>query len=79
MPADHPDHLLLRVRFRSIYGREQLYPANQAAEAIAAIAGTATIVPSVLRIAVRQLGAKVVLDDSSEQQQAALQAMLEGK
>lgn len=53
------DRITLRVKLRNIYGRERIYPSNPAAEAIAAIAGTATLEPSVLRVAMNQLGAVI--------------------
>lgn len=55
-----PKPLELRVILKSVYGKLTLYPANDAAEALAGIAKTATLDPRVLRIAKDKLGAVVL-------------------
>ena len=49
----------VRVRLRNNYGRQVIYPANEAATALADIAGTATLSPQVLRTAKERLGLTV--------------------
>lgn len=47
--------LLITVEVRSVYGRDTIYPVDAAAKAFAAIAGTTTITPEVLKH-IRSLG-----------------------
>jgi D-alanyl-D-alanine carboxypeptidase len=44
------------VRLKDVYGNTLIYPANAAAEALAEIAGTKTLTPAVMRIAIEKLG-----------------------
>lgn len=60
--VDNP--FLLSVRLKTLYGRENIYPANETAAAIAAIAGTATLTPSVLRICKERLGYTIDVEES---------------
>ena len=41
--------LLITVEVRSVYGRDTIYPVDDAAKAFAAIAGTTTLTVSVLK------------------------------
>jgi hypothetical protein len=47
--------LLITVEVRSVYGRDTIYPVDDAARAFASIAGTTTITPEALRH-IRSLG-----------------------
>jgi hypothetical protein len=49
----------VQVFVRSVYGNPVIYPSNPAAEALAAIAGTKTLSPAVLKHA-EKLGCTVV-------------------
>ena len=49
----------IELRKREVYGRVTWYPENDAAKALAAIAGTKTLTEDVLNIAMRMLGATV--------------------
>jgi len=48
------------VRAQHVYGERKLYPVNDNAQGLAAIAGTKTLTPSVLTIA-REMGFEVSL------------------
>lgn len=71
----HPRHsvkgapmpLIIKVKLRSVYGRSNIYPANDAAAGLAAIAGTASLTPSVINIAKAQLGATVLVEESDKE------------
>ncbi len=71
----HPHHsvkektmpLIIKVRLRAVYGRDNIYPVNPAAFGLAAVAGTITLSPSVLNIAKTQLGAVVLVEDGSKE------------
>ncbi len=65
----------LRVILKSVYGRPAIYPANDAAAALAEIAGTTTLAPRVLALAKARLGATVI---TLENDAAAVSAMLKG-
>lgn len=52
--------LTVMVILKSVYGAEKIYPANDAAHALASIAGTKTLSPAVLAKAKAALGAAVV-------------------
>lgn len=52
--------MLIMVIVKSVYGQSKIYPANDAAHALAEIAGTKTLAPSVLRVAKQKLGASVM-------------------
>ena len=58
--------ITISVTVRNVYGRQLVYPANESAQLLARIAGTATLAPAVLKLAV-QLGMTVtqVSDDAS--------------
>jgi len=57
----------IAVILKSVYGAPKLYPANDAAHALAAIAGTKTLEPRVLVLAKEKLGAVVVaLNDDAQ-------------
>ena len=43
------DALLITVEVRSVYGRDTIYPVDDAAKAFAAIAGTTTLTVPVLK------------------------------
>ena len=58
--------LILKVKLRSVYGRPAIYPVNDAAAGLAAVAGTATLTPSVLNIAKAQLGAAVLVEEGDK-------------
>lgn len=49
----------LQVIVRAVYGKDCIYPANDAARALAEIAGTVTLLPHTLTLA-RTLGHTVV-------------------
>lgn len=51
----------IAVKFRTVYGVERIYPANDAAMALADIAGTATLSPGILRNARDRLGLQVIV------------------
>lgn len=75
----HPRHsvkgapmLILKVKLRSVYGRHAIYPVNDAAAGLAAVAGTATLTPSVLNIAKAQLGAAVLVEEGDADRVAEL-------
>lgn len=63
---------MLQVILKSVYGKPMLYPANEAALALADIAGTKTLDPKVLRIARDRLGMKVVTLEQDKAQVVAL-------
>jgi hypothetical protein len=44
---------IIRIEYRNVYGVQKIYPANSAAECLAAIAGTTTLSPADLRLAQR--------------------------
>jgi hypothetical protein len=73
------NHLTLTVRLRNTFGRDRIYPANDAASALAAIAGTATLEPSVLRVAKEQLGAVIAVVDVSAEQAQQVADLIGGK
>lgn len=50
-----------RVTARSVYGQTNIYPANDVADGLAAIAGTKTLTARTLRIA-RDMGFVLVVD-----------------
>ena len=54
-------HLIIEVEVRDVYGKRTIYPSNEQAKALAKIAGTRTLTPAVLAVAVQDLGAEVVL------------------
>ena len=66
MNADPVLPIMIAVTVRNVYGRQLVYPANESAQLLARIAGTATLAPAVLKLAV-QLGMTVtqVSDDAS--------------
>lgn len=49
------------VRAKSVYGQSKIYPVNEAAKKLAAIAGTTTLTTQALRLA-REMGCRIVLD-----------------
>ena len=61
------------VKIKSIYGVDKIYPANEAAQAIADIACTKTLCPRALYHAIKHLGVKV---EALEVDKFALQALL---
>ena len=67
--------MILMVVLKSVYGAPKLYPANDAAHALAAIAGTKTLEPRVLALAKKGLGALVL---TVENDAAAVAKMIEG-
>ena len=54
------------VRAQHVYGERKLYPVNDNAQGLAAIAGTKTLTPSVLTIA-REMGFEVSLYQENPQ------------
>lgn len=62
----------VRITAHEVYGKLILRPANKEAFALAAIAGTKTLTPEVLKTAKRELGAVVLVD----QRHAALVSAL---
>lgn len=52
----------LEIIAKNQYGRVVFHPANPAAKALAAIAGTTTLTPRALVIAKRELGATIKLE-----------------
>lgn len=63
---------MIQVILKSVYGKPLLYPANDAAHALADIAGTVTLDPRVLRIARDKLGMKVVTLEQDAMKVAAM-------
>lgn len=53
------------VSLRSVYGSTKIYPVNEEAVALARIAGTKTLEPRVLAIAIRHMGATVQVHGES--------------
>jgi len=41
----------IKVKVKDVYGKTTIYPANEAAETLAAIAGTKTLTPATLELA----------------------------
>lgn len=58
-----PSALELRIEVREVYGKTLLYPVNDAAMALARIAGTKTLEPRVLKEAKQHLGATVLVNE----------------
>lgn len=57
------------VRVKSVYGNTTIYPANEAAQTLADLAGTKTLTPRALRLA-RKLGHDVQLDGDASLREA---------
>jgi hypothetical protein len=56
------DTMIVQVRVKNVYGTDTVYPANEAAELFAQIAGTKTLTPQTMHL-IRRLGYTVELVD----------------
>lgn len=59
------------VDIKNVYGRRVIYPANEIAECLAAIADTVTLTPRTLRYAV-QMGFEIKMAEQEVENLAAL-------
>lgn len=57
----------IKIEARSVYGTTSFYPANDAAQAIAEIAGTKTLTLHALKAASKLPGATISLTNSASQ------------
>jgi len=58
--------LKMEVKVDKVYGVLKLYPVSAEAKAIAKIAGTKTLTPAVLGIAMAELGASLVVSGKAD-------------
>lgn len=68
--------MIVSIELRSQYGRTVAHPANDAAQALADIAGTKTLTPETLRIARDRLSARIEVHNTS---QASYVAFMESR
>jgi hypothetical protein len=68
--------LFLQVSVRNVYGNTVIYPENDVAKAIAALAGTKTLTPAALGIATRQLGAGLEFVNSHSEAETSIRQLI---
>jgi hypothetical protein len=61
----------IEVTIKSVYGLPRIYPANEAAQALADIAGTKTLEPRTIKRAISGLGANVQIRGADDAAQLA--------